>query len=751
MSDTPPPHDTPVNIVLVNLRRSPGLLQSFLESSTADIALIQEPNFGPLIPKRSDTDPDGIPVLGTSQHPKWDCYLPSLADGEVAKVATFVRKSFSLSPDVLVIPLPEHPGTSYSALFLDLCIANSLFCVANVYNHVRRIKSAGRSHTTHSLHPLFPFPLPSFIPTLVAGDFNTHSSTWSLPAATISSWACPLEEWFEDSDLHLVSPPGQATRLGEKTDHSTFQRDSVLDLLLLNDAALCTGHFSSVSISFQDSIGSDHAALFISWFPPLPPRPYEHSILPGFILDDTLRDSWIKSFSSLPIPTINSIDTLQSAASAFDSDIYDTCDPLFKRRHTPDFRGVRWWNAHCEAALALVRSTPQGERASAGRELRKTMQEAKRAWANDELHHTSPDKLWHATAWQHGRRANRIPPLLDIDGSLALHPPDIRRVFSERFFSTVPTPIPPSHEDDPPPVPPRPFQDITPEEVSKALEGTSNKSAPGPSGIGYKLLKWAHSASPNRLPALFNASISLSFHPWKSATVIPIPKPNKPDYRLAKAYRPISLMECCGKLLEKIVASRILQDANRFHLLPPTQFGSHNYHCATDACLSLVHSAQSCTKAGHVTALLLFDIQGFFNNLHVDQLVHLVHTLGFDPLLYRWLRSFLTDRRVSLSFNGTTLDPISLDHGMPQGSPLSPILSAIYTSPLLWKAEKWAFSSLALYVDDGNILATGATFSAATTRCAERFHKVVTWLNQNGLTIDGDKTEYMTFNRKSVV
>jgi hypothetical protein len=31
-------------------------------------------------------------------------------------------------------------------------------------------------------------------------------------------------------------------------------------------------------------------------------------------------------------------------------------------------------------------------------------------------------------------------------------------------------------------------------------------------------------------------------------------KPQKPDYTIPKAYRPITLMECTGKLLEKIVA-----------------------------------------------------------------------------------------------------------------------------------------------------------------------------------------------------
>ena len=205
------------------------------------------------------------------------------------------------------------------------------------------------------------------------------------------------------------------------------------------------------------------------------------------------------------------------------------------------------------------------------------------------------------------------------------------------------------------------------EEISLHLAGTSNKSAPGPTGIGYKLLKWCHAAEPLRLTSLFTMALFLGYHPWKAATIVPIPKPNKPDYREAKAYRPISLLECCGKLLEKIVAKRVLTDSLKYALLPPSQFGSWDHHTAADAVLAVHHSIRSCVKAGHVGALFLFDIQGFFDNLHVDRLVHLFSLLGFPTILCAWLRSFLTDRRVSLSFNGIPLPEIVLEHGTPQG------------------------------------------------------------------------------------
>jgi len=65
---------------------------------------------------------------------------------------------------------------------------------------------------------------------------------------------------------------------------------------------------------------------------------------------------------------------------------------------------------------------------------------------------------------------------------------------------------------------------------------------------------------------------------------------------------------------------------------------------------------------------------------------------------------------VSFSFNNFTSDPCKLDPGTPQGSLLSPILSAIYTPPLLPVANRsWVYKGLKMYVDDGCIQSTSIT------------------------------------------
>jgi hypothetical protein len=59
---------------------------------------------------------------------------------------------------------------------------------------------------------------------------------------------------------------------------------------------------------------------------------------------------------------------------------------------------------------------------------------------------------------------------------------------------------------------------------------------------------------------------------WRGAKIVVLRKPGKPDYSIPGAYRPISLLNILGKLLEAVMARRLLYLAEKHGLLPDTQF-----------------------------------------------------------------------------------------------------------------------------------------------------------------------------------
>ena len=120
-----------------------------------------------------------------------------------------------------------------------------------------------------------------------------------------------------------------------------------------------------------------------------------------------------------------------------------------------------------------------------------------------------------------------------------------------------------------------------------------------------------------------------------------------------------------------------------------------------DAGITLIHDVQTAHVVGLKAGILLFDVRGFFDNVNHNRLAAILDNLGYVPELVKWSRAFLKDRKVRLSFNNVTSEEWDQPVGVPQGSPLSPVLSITYTSSLLHKMRDWNNSSLGMYVEIG--------------------------------------------------
>ncbi len=186
---------------------------------------------------------------------------------------------------------------------------------------------------------------------------------------------------------------------------------------------------------------------------------------------------------------------------------------------------------------------------------------------------------------------------------------------------------------------------------------------------------------------------------------------------------------------------------SKHDLIPTTQFGGRNASSTLDAGLTLLHDIQSAHQTGLKAGILLFDIQGYFDNINHERLVKIFTDLGFTPELVSWCRSFLKDRTVRLKFNNKTSDSFDFTVGTPQGSPVSPVLSTIYTSPLLHRIRNWDKSSLGMYIDDGVIFACGRNWEHIESTMCFGYTDCVEWLTRSGLNAEPAKTKLLFFKK----
>ena len=153
----------------------------------------------------------------------------------------------------------------------------------------------------------------------------------------------------------------------------------------------------------------------------------------------------------------------------------------------------------------------------------------------------------------------------------------------------------------------------------------SAKKALGPDKIGFAIIQQAYKAEPDIFEKIYSIFFHYGYHPqcWRKAVGIIIQKPKKDDYSNPESYRVIALLNCLGKVLEKIMAARLNYLANLGGLLHETQLGGRKQRSAIDTALLLQHYIQQerNKRKGNVTSVLFLDIKGAFDHVSKPKLL----------------------------------------------------------------------------------------------------------------------------------
>ena len=176
---------------------------------------------------------------------------------------------------------------------------------------------------------------------------------------------------------------------------------------------------------------------------------------------------------------------------------------------------------------------------------------------------------------------------------------------------------------------------------------------------------------------------------FKILTTIVIPKPNKSSFDHPKAFFPIVLLNTLGKLIEKVVAERLQFMVACNDFIYPSQLGGLKFKFTLDTSIALTHIIQSGWAKGKSASSLAFDISQFFPSLNYRLLVLILEKASLDHKVTAFFANYLVQGRTNYLWNDLSSPMFNVNVGVGQGSGLSPILSTLYLSPLLYILENW--------------------------------------------------------------
>jgi len=288
-------------------------------------------------------------------------------------------------------------------------------------------------------------------------------------------------------------------------------------------------------------------------------------------------------------------------------------------------------------------------------------------------------------------------------------------------------------------------------EIREALFTQSIKKSPGLDGLGFKALRLLWGWAEDRVVALVRGCIGTGYHPhtWKTAEGILLRKQGKPTYTVAKAYRVISLLSCFGKVVEKAVATWIASFCETNNVFHQGQFGCRRARGTSDAVAQLVSKVENAWSKKRIALALFLDVKGAFHRVNKKQLLKRMVQAGIAGNIVRWVDSFLSDRRALLVIDGRTGETRDIQAGLPQGSPVSPVLFILSISTMFqWSKDRHAMLQTISFVDDVALVFECSDLKEGIRQLEGVAGNALQWGSDNKVEFEVSKTEVLVFSKR---
>ncbi len=182
-------------------------------------------------------------------------------------------------------------------------------------------------------------------------------------------------------------------------------------------------------------------------------------------------------------------------------------------------------------------------------------------------------------------------------------------------------------------------------EVDLIITSMKNKKSSGHDNISSHLLNMIKLNVTKPIAIIINKSIENGCVPdsLKLAKVVPIYKSK--DSELFSNYRPISLLPCLSKILEKVLHKRLYNFLNIQDILYPSQYGFRPRHSTINAVTEFVYNVMKARDRKEHTASVFLDLSKAFDTINHNTLLYKLQHYGVRGLALEWYRSYLADRK----------------------------------------------------------------------------------------------------------
>ncbi len=281
-------------------------------------------------------------------------------------------------------------------------------------------------------------------------------------------------------------------------------------------------------------------------------------------------------------------------------------------------------------------------------------------------------------------------------------------------------------------------------EVNKILKSTNPRKATGYDNFPPKLLHAASSALTPSITSLANRMICYAHFPQdlKLAELAPVFK--KDDNLDKTKYRPVSILPCVSKVMERIINNQMYEYFNEILMKHISAY--RNAHSTQTILVSAVETWKSALDDHKYVGALLMDLSKAFDVIPHTLLIAKLHAYGCNENVLRLMYSYLSERKQRTKVGVCRSDWADLTKGVPQGSVLGPALFNIFMNDIYFCLTSCQMFN---YADDNTLTYSHENFDDFKEAMEIDANSVIDWFDENGMKANPDKFQAIMFGNKA--